>query len=131
MPVSCSGKECVCPFTYEHFLAPHLEAGEGGGGLQVDTAYTALALLNVLRSVGDALDDFIEIVLKIGKSELAFKALGDRKYLAERMSDQRTARKLTWVLITDPIDSKSTANALGAVFLSAAFVFLPDLIKAL
>ena len=41
------------------------------------------------------------------------------------------ARKLAWVLITDPVTSATMYNALGAVVLSAALVFLPGLLDAL
>ena len=85
--------------------------------------WALILLLNVLRSVGDALDDFVESMLKINNSQLVSKFFGDEMYLANRLKEYNTTRRLTWVLITDPVDSKSTANAIGAVVLSAAFVF--------
>jgi len=93
--------------------------------------WALISLLNVLRSVGDALDDFVESMLKINNSQLVSKFFGDEMYLANRLKEYNTTRRLTWVLITDPVDSKSTANAIGAVVLSAAFVFVPELMNSL
>ena len=50
--------------------------------------------------------------------------------LANRFRDHNAARKLAWVLITDPVTSATMYNALGAVVLSAALVFLPGLLDA-
>ena len=54
-----------------------------------------------------------------------------RADLALRFRDRDAARKLAWVIITDPVTSTTLYNAVGAVVISAAFVFLPGFLDAL
>ena len=51
--------------------------------------------------------------------------------LANRFRDHDAARKLAWVIITDPVTSTTMYNAVGAVAISAAFVFLPGFLDSL
>ena len=83
------------------------------------------------RSIGDALDDLVEEMLKAHNLAHADKLFNDAHCLANRFRDHNAARKLAWVLITDPVTSATMYNALGAVVLSAALVFLPGLLGAL
>ena len=90
-----------------------------------------VAFLNLLRSIGDALDDLVEEMLKAHNLAYADKLFNDAHCLANRFRDHDAARKLAWVLITDPVTSATMYNALGAVVLSAALVFLPGLLGTL
>ena len=90
-----------------------------------------VAFLNLLRSIGDALHDLIEEMLKVHNLAHADKLFNDAHCLVNRFRDRNAARKLAWVLITDPVTSATMYNALGGVALSAAFVFLPGLVGAL
>ena len=89
------------------------------------------AFLNLLRSVGDALTDLVEEMLKVRSLAKVSKLLGDPMCLALRFRDRDAARKLAWVIITDPVTSTTLYNAVGAVVISAAFVFLPGFLDAL
>ena len=55
---------------------------------------------------------------------------GESSALAHRFRSQETSRRLTWVLLTEPITSATMYKATGGVVLSAAFVFLPGLMRA-
>ena len=87
--------------------------------------------VNLLRSVGDALTDLVEEMLKVRSLAKISKLLGDPMCLALRFRDRDAARKLAWVIITDPVTSTTMYNAVGAVAISAAFVFLPGFLDAL
>ena len=93
--------------------------------------WALVAFLNLLRSIGDALDDLVEEMLKIYNLSHADRLFNDSHCLVNRFRDPNASRKLTWVLITDPVTSATMYNALGAVLISAALVFLPGLLAAL
>ena len=99
-------------------------------GMLTFGVWSLRALLNVLRSVGDALDDLVEEMLKVRTLTHASKFFDDPACLALRFGDRRTARKLSWVLLSDPVTSATTYSALGGVLLSSGFVFLPGLLGA-
>jgi hypothetical protein len=86
------------------------------------------ALLNLLRSVGDALSDLVEEMNKAHNCSRVAALLDDPSFLVRRFTDWHTARKLTWVLLTDPVTSVTVHKAIVGVLLSAAFVFLPALL---
>ena len=83
------------------------------------------ALLNLLRSVGDALDDLIESMLKMHSLADSQKFFEDPSCVAQRFKERAVARKLTWVLLADPVTSATMYKALGGVLVSVALVFLP------
>ena len=88
------------------------------------------AFLNLLRSVGDALTDLVEEMLKVRSLAKTSKFFHDPMCLALRFRDRDAARKLAWVIITDPVTSTTMYNAVGAVAISAAFVFLPGFLDS-
>ena len=89
------------------------------------------SLLNLLRSVGDALDDLVGELLEVQNLAHASKFFEEPSCLASRFSGRHTARKLTWVLLTEPVTSTTTQKALGGVLISIAIVFLPDLLNSI
>ena len=86
------------------------------------------AFLRLLRSVGDALDDLVEEMLKVDTFANTSKFFNDPSCLANRFGDRHTSRKLTWVLLTEPATSSTMYQAIGGVVLSGGLVFLPGLL---
>ena len=70
-------------------------------------------------------------MLKVRSLAKTSKFFHDPMCLALRFRDRDAARKLAWVIITDPVTSTTMYNAVGAVAISAAFVFLPGFLDAL
>jgi hypothetical protein len=86
------------------------------------------ALLNLLRSVGDALSDLVEEMHKAHNCSQVAAFFEEPGFLAHRFTGWHTARKLTWVLLTEPVTSVTVHKAIGGVIASAALVFLPPLL---
>ena len=86
------------------------------------------AFFGLLRSVGDALDDLVEEMLKVDTFANTSKFFNDPSCLAHRFGDRHTSRRLTWVLLTEPVTSSTMYQAIAGVVLSGGLVFLPGLL---
>ena len=105
-----------CP---DYFSSPH-------GSSRRSPAPTCAPISGV--SVGDALDDLVEEMLKVDTFANTSKFFNDPSCLANRFGDRHTSRKLTWVLLTEPVTSSTMYQAIGGVVLSGGLVFLPGLL---
>ena len=84
--------------------------------------------LDDVRPERQHLDDLVEEMLKVDTFANTSKFFNDPSCLAHRFGDRHTSRRLTWVLLTEPVTSSTMYQAIAGVVLSGGLVFLPGLL---